>query len=56
MGLDDCGLLVRGSFLLGFAQLFYEAHWAALEATVKLATGACMDELRGAIGCVEVVR
>jgi len=44
VGLDDCGFLVRGSFLLGFAQLFYEAHWAALEATVELATGAGMNE------------
>jgi hypothetical protein len=44
VGLDNCGFLVRGSFLLGFAQLFYETHWAALEATVELATGACMNE------------
>lgn len=49
MGLDDCGFLVRGSFLLGFAQFFDEAHWAALEATVELATGACVNELCEAI-------
>jgi len=42
--LDYCGFFVRGGFLLGFAQLFDEAHWAALEATVELATGACVNE------------
>ena len=46
VGLNDSGFLVRGCFFLGLAQFFYETHWAALEATVELATGACVNELK----------
>jgi len=45
VGLDDCWFLVRGSLLFSFAQFFDETHWAALEATVELATGACVNEV-----------
>jgi len=45
VGFYDCGFLVRGSFFLGFAQLFDETHWAAFKATVELATGACVNEI-----------
>lgn len=46
VGLDDCGFLIRGCFLLCFAQLFDKAHWTAFETTVELATSACVNELR----------
>jgi len=39
VGLDDCGLFIRGSLLLGLAQLLDQTHWAALKATAE--TTAC---------------
>jgi hypothetical protein len=45
VGLDDCGLFIRGSFFLSFAQFLDQAHGAALEATTKPTAGACVNEL-----------
>ena len=46
MGLDNSGLLVRQSLLLGFAQFLDEAQGTALETTLEAAAGTGMDELR----------
>lgn len=43
--LDDCGLFIRGSFFLSFAQFLDQAHRAALEAATKPTAGACVNEL-----------
>lgn len=56
VGLDNRGFLVRGSFLLGFAQFLDEAHWATLEATVELAAGACVNKLCEVKGSIQMVK
>ena len=45
MGLDDGGLLIGGSFLLGFAELLDETHGLALETALETTAGAGVDEL-----------
>jgi hypothetical protein len=45
VGLDDIGLLVGLSFLLGLAQLLDQAHRLALQATVEAAAGTGMDKI-----------
>lgn len=47
VGLDDGGLLIGGSLLLGFAELLDEAHGFALETALEAAAGASVDELGG---------
>lgn len=42
--LDDCGLFIRGSFFLSFAQFLDQAHGAALEAATKPTAGTCVNE------------
>ena len=46
MGLDDGGLLIGGSFLLGFAELLDETHGLALETALETTAGAGVDELQ----------
>ena len=45
MGLDDGGLLIRGSLLLGLTELLDETHGLALETALETAAGAGVDEL-----------
>ena len=45
VGLDDGGLLIGGSFLLGFAELLDETHGLALETALETTAGAGVDEL-----------
>ena len=45
VGLDDSGLLIGGSFLLGFAELLDETHGLALETALETTAGAGVDEL-----------
>lgn len=44
VGLDDCGLFIRWSFLLSFAQFLNQTHGAALEATAESTAGTCVNE------------
>ena len=50
MGLDDGGLLIRGSLLLGLAELLDETHGLALQATVESAASTGMDEITEFLG------
>tara|TARA_R110002003_G_scaffold126_10_gene11524 strand:- start:31300 stop:31515 length:216 start_codon:yes stop_codon:yes gene_type:complete len=45
MGLDEVGLLVGPSLLLGLAELLDETHGLALETAVESSTGTSMDEV-----------
>ena len=45
MGLDDCGLLIGKSFLLGFAQFLDEAQRTTLETALEATAGTGVDEL-----------
>lgn len=45
VGLDDGGLLIGRSLLLGLAELFDEAHRAALETALEPSAGTSVDEL-----------
>jgi len=45
MGLDDCRLLIRWSFLLRLTQLLDEAHRAALESTHEPPSCTGVDEV-----------
>ena len=47
MGLDNGGLLIGGSFLLGFAELLDETHGLALETALEPTTSTSVDELIG---------
>ena len=51
MGLDDGRLLIRGSLLLGLAELLDETHGLALETALEPTAGAGMDEL--VVGCAK---
>lgn len=50
MRLDEIGLLVGFGFLLGFAELFNEAHRLALETAVEAATGAGVHDIAELFG------
>ena len=50
MGLDEIGLLVGLGFLLGFAELFNQAHWLALETAVEAAAGAGVYDIAELFG------
>lgn len=50
MRLDEVGLLVRFGVLLGFAQLFDQAHGLALQAAVEAAAGAGVDDVAELFG------
>lgn len=50
MSLHQIRLLVRFSILLGFAELFDQAHGLALEAAVESATGASVNDIAELFG------
>ena len=45
MGLDDGGLLIRGSLLLGLAELLDETHGLALETALEPSASTGVDDL-----------
>ena len=58
MCLDDCGLFIRWSLLLGFAELLDETHGTALEAALEATACAGVDDLIGKVKyyeCMSVV-
>jgi hypothetical protein len=50
VGLDEIGLLVRLSLLLGLAKLLDETHGAALQTTVDPAAGTSVDNIAKLVG------
>lgn len=50
VSLDEIGLLVGLSLLLGLAELLDEAHGAALKTTVDLSAGTSVDDIAELVG------
>lgn len=50
MGLDEIGLLVGASLLLGLAELLDEAHRLALQAPVEPTTGTSVNDIAELLG------
>lgn len=50
VGLDELGLLVGGSLLLGLAELLDQAHGLALQATVEPAAGTGVHDITELFG------